>query len=149
MSSCPDPQPRLLNTCLGPRPGYGVPRGRSDAGRPQGGPAAALGRGRDEEDLALLGPRDLLFARLLQYRAYKQAAAMFAARMAGESQRFPRAVGLEEPFAGLLPEVLLGLGPNEFAAMAQRVLTPRAAPVLPWTTWMRPGSACASRQRCL
>lgn len=84
----------------------------------------------DEEDLALLEARDLLFARLLQYRAYKQAAAMIAARMAGESRRFPRAVGMEERFSGLLPEVLLGLGPTEFAAMAQRVLTPRAAPVL-------------------
>ncbi len=84
----------------------------------------------DEEDLALLEARDLLFARLLQYRAYKQAAAMIAARMAGESKRFPRAVGMEERYAGLLPEVLLGLGPVEFATMAQRVLTPRAAPVL-------------------
>ena len=79
----------------------------------------------DDEDLALLEARDLLFARLLQYRAYKEAAAVLAARMAAESRRFPRAVGLEERYAGLLPEVLLGLGPVEFAALAQRVLTPR------------------------
>ncbi len=84
----------------------------------------------DEEDLALLEARDLLFARLLQYRAYKQAAGMIAARMASESKRHPRAVGMEERFTGLLPEVLLGLGPVEFAALAQRVLTPRAAPVV-------------------
>jgi segregation and condensation protein A len=79
----------------------------------------------DEEDLALLEARDLLFARLLQYRAYKQVAAIFARRMADEARRFPRAVGLEPRFAGLLPEVLLGLGPSEFAAVAARALTPR------------------------
>jgi segregation and condensation protein A len=84
----------------------------------------------DDEDLALLEARDLLFARLLQYRAYKEAAAVLAARMADEGRRFPRAVGLEERFAGLLPEVLLGLGPAEFAALAQRVLTPRPTPVV-------------------
>src|SRR5487761_1233963 len=49
----------------------------------------------DEEDLALLEARDLLFARLLQYRAYKEVAAIFAARMAAETQRHPRRVPLE------------------------------------------------------
>jgi segregation and condensation protein A len=84
----------------------------------------------DEEDLALLEARDLLFARLLQYRAYKQVAAVFAGRMAGESGRFARAVTLEPQFAGLLPEVLLGLGPQEFAALAVRAMTPRPAPTV-------------------
>src|ERR1700760_4497531 len=58
----------------------------------------------DEEDLALLDARDLLFARLLQYRAYKQVAAVFAERIAAEGRRYPRAVSLEDPFAQLLPE---------------------------------------------
>jgi segregation and condensation protein A len=84
----------------------------------------------DEEDLALLEARDLLFARLLQYRAYKEVAAIFAARMEEESRRFPRAGGLEPRFAGLLPEVLLGLGPAEFAALAARALTPKPTPTL-------------------
>jgi len=84
----------------------------------------------DEEDLALLEARDLLFARLLQYRAYKEVAAIFAARMTEESRRFPRAVGLEPRFAGLLPEVLLGLGPHEFAALAGRAFAPRPHPTL-------------------
>ena len=53
----------------------------------------------DEEDLALLEARDLLFARLLQYRAFKQVAAVLEQRMAGEVARHPRAVGLEERFA--------------------------------------------------
>lgn len=79
----------------------------------------------DEEDLALLEARDLLFARLIQYRAYKQVAAVLAQRMAGESRRFPRAVGLEERFAGLLPEVLIGLGLEEFAALAAKALAPK------------------------
>ena len=85
----------------------------------------------DEEDLALLEARDLLFARLLQYRAYKQAAAAFAGMLEAQSRRFPRSVSLEPRYAGLLPEVLLGLGPREFAALAARALTPRPVPVVP------------------
>ena len=84
----------------------------------------------DEEDLALLEARDLLFARLLQYRAYKQAAAHLAGLLAAESRRYPRQVQLEERYAGLLPEVLLGLGPAEFAALAARALTPRVEPTV-------------------
>jgi segregation and condensation protein A len=84
----------------------------------------------DEEDLALLEVRDLLFARLLQYRAYKEVAAMFAGRMAAAARRFPRRVPLEPRFAELLPEVLLGLGPAEFARIAARVLTPKRPPVV-------------------
>ncbi len=82
----------------------------------------------DEEDLALLEARDLLFARLLQYRAYKEVSALFAERMAGAAKRFPRAVGLEPQFAALLPEVLIGLGPDQFAAMAARALAPKPVP---------------------
>ena len=63
----------------------------------------------DEEDLALLEARDLLFARLLQYRAFKQVAAVLDNRLAGESLRHARSVGLEERFASLLPEVLIGI----------------------------------------
>jgi segregation and condensation protein A len=85
----------------------------------------------DEEDLALLEARDLLFARLLQYRAYKEAAAVLAQRLTEESRRYPRTVGLDERFVGLLPEVLLGLGPVEFAALAARTLAPRAVPTVP------------------
>src|SRR6266705_2431152 len=84
----------------------------------------------DEEDLALLEARDLLFARLLQYRAYKEVAAVLAGRMAVQGRRFPRRVPMEPRFAGLLPEVLLGLGPAEFAAIAARTLAPRPAPVV-------------------
>jgi segregation and condensation protein A len=82
----------------------------------------------DEEDLALLEARDLLFARLLQYRAYKEVAAVFAARMTAAARRFPRRVPLEPRFAGLLPEVLLGLGPAEFARLAQLALAPKPPP---------------------
>jgi len=84
----------------------------------------------DEEDLALLEARDLLFARLLQYRAYKQVAAVLASRMAAAARRIPRRVPMEPRFAGLLPEVLLGLGPAEFAAIAARTLAPRKVPVV-------------------
>jgi segregation and condensation protein A len=84
----------------------------------------------DEEDLALLEARDLLFARLLQYRAYKEVSALFAERMAGAAKRFPRTVGLEPKFAALLPEVLIGLGPEQFAAMAARALAPKPIEVV-------------------
>ena len=84
----------------------------------------------DEDDLALLEARDLLFARLLQYRAYKEVSAIFAAMFAAESRRYPRAVGPEPRFAALLPEVLLGLGPQQFAELAGRAMTPRPPAVV-------------------
>jgi len=79
----------------------------------------------DDEDLALLEARDLLFARLLQYRAFKQIAALVQDRMAQEARRFPRAVGVEPRFAELLPEVLLGLDPAGLAALAARAMAPK------------------------
>ena len=79
----------------------------------------------DEEDLALLEARDLLFARLMQYRAFKQVATVFEERLEQEAKRFPRAVGLEERYATLLPEVLIGLGLQEFAALAAKAMEPK------------------------
>ena len=84
----------------------------------------------DEEDLALLEARDLLFARLMQYRAFKQVAAVLEERLAAESRRVPRAVGLEDRYASLLPEVLIGLGLEEFAALAARAMQPKPEPEL-------------------
>jgi segregation and condensation protein A len=84
----------------------------------------------DEEDLALLEARDLLFARLMQYRAYKEAAAMMAAAMADQGRRFARRVPVEPQFASLLPEVLLGLSADQFAAIAAKALAPRVVPVV-------------------
>jgi segregation and condensation protein A len=84
----------------------------------------------DAEDLALLEARDLLFARLLQYRAYKQVAAMFVEMEAGAQRRFPRSVALEERFAVLLPEVLLGVGPDAFAELAASVFRPKPPPTV-------------------
>lgn len=84
----------------------------------------------DEEDLALLEARDLLFARLMQYRAYKEVAGIFADRMSQEARRHPRLVPLEPHLATLLPEILVGLSPEKFARLAERVLTPRVEPVL-------------------
>ena len=82
----------------------------------------------DEEDLALLEARDLLFARLLQYRAYKEVSAVFVERMAGAAKRVPRTVGLDPEFAALLPDVLITLGPDQFAALAARALAPKPVP---------------------
>jgi segregation and condensation protein A len=84
----------------------------------------------DEEDLALLEARDLLFARLLQYKAYKEIAATFQEWIDGEAHRHPRQVALDPKLAALLPEVLIGVGVERFALIATRALTPKVPPVL-------------------
>jgi segregation and condensation protein A len=84
----------------------------------------------DEEDLALLEARDLLFARLMQYRAFKQVAGIMADRLAQESRRFPRIVTLEPRFADLLPEVLISVGPDELARLAARAFEDKPVPIL-------------------
>jgi segregation and condensation protein A len=84
----------------------------------------------DEEDLALLEARDLLFARLLQYRAYKQVAALFAELEAGALRRYPRSVALEDRFQSLLPEVMLGVTPTRFAVLAATVFRPKPQPTV-------------------
>jgi len=84
----------------------------------------------DEGDLALLEARDLLFARLLQYRAFKSIANIFSERLAREERSFARVVALEAQFSTLLPEVLIGVGPERFAAIAQRVLSPKVTPTV-------------------
>ncbi|WP_246127648.1 segregation and condensation protein A [Amycolatopsis rhizosphaerae] len=84
----------------------------------------------DEEDLALLEARDLLFARILQYRAYKQVAELFAELEAGALRRYPRSVALEERYVGLLPEVMLGVDPGKFAEIALAVFRPKPPPTV-------------------
>lgn len=84
----------------------------------------------DEEDLALLEARDILFARLLQYRAFKEIASNFQEAIANADKSFPRVVALDSALSNLLPEVLIGVGPERFAAIADRVLTPKVAPVV-------------------
>ncbi|MFD7061092.1 segregation and condensation protein A [Streptomyces sp. NPDC059906] len=82
----------------------------------------------DEADLALLEARDLLFARLLQYRAYKQIAEIFNDRLAAEARRYPRTVGLEPHHAELLPEVVISIGPEGFAKLAVKAMQPKPKP---------------------
>jgi segregation and condensation protein A len=84
----------------------------------------------DQEDLALLEVRDLLFARLLQYRAFKHVAEMFAELEANALRSYPRAVSLEDRFAGLLPEVMLGVDAVRFAQIAAVAFTPRPVPTV-------------------
>ncbi|MFI9507745.1 segregation and condensation protein A [Nocardia sp. NPDC052566] len=82
----------------------------------------------DAEDLELLDARDLLFARLLQYRAFKQVAELLGELEAAALRRYPRAVGLEDRYADLLPEVTLGVDGNEFAAIAATCFRPKPKP---------------------
>jgi len=84
----------------------------------------------DEEDLALLEARDILFARLLQYRAFKEIAASFQTMIEAADKSFPRVVALDPALSTLLPEVLIGVGPERFASIAERVLTPKSPPVV-------------------
>lgn len=79
----------------------------------------------DEEDVALLEARDLLFARLLQYKAFKQVAAIIDDRLTAESARYPRQVSLEPQFAALLPELIWKATPEDFAALAAKALEPK------------------------
>ncbi|GAA3777969.1 segregation/condensation protein A [Streptomyces coacervatus] len=82
----------------------------------------------DEADLALLEARDLLFARLLQYRAYKQIADIFNRRLDEEARRYPRTVGLEPHHAELLPEVVISIGPEGFGKLAVKAMQPKPKP---------------------
>ncbi|MEV5887267.1 segregation/condensation protein A [Streptomyces sp. NPDC052020] len=82
----------------------------------------------DEADLALLEARDLLFARLLQYRAYKRIAEIFSERLETEARSRPRTVGLEPRHAELLPEVVIGVGAEGFARLAVKAMRPKPKP---------------------
>ncbi len=84
----------------------------------------------DEEDLALIEARDLLFARLLQYRAFKDIAHTFGERMATAGRRHPRAVGLEPQFAALLPELIMTITPEQLAIIAARAMAPKDPPTV-------------------
>lgn len=84
----------------------------------------------DAEDLAMLEARDLLFARLLQYRAYREAAAVLSDWMATEAERHPRAVTLEAPFTQLLPEVVMAVGPADLAQLAAAAMAPKPTPTI-------------------
>jgi len=80
----------------------------------------------DDEDMALLEARDLLFARLLQYKAFKHVAGLMGETLHQEAQRFPRQVALEGHFAAMLPELVWRHTPEQFAALAEAALRPKA-----------------------
>ncbi len=84
----------------------------------------------DAEDVALLEARDLLFARLLQYRAFKEAAGWFAERLEAESTRHVRSVRLEEKYRRQTPELVWTLSLDDFAALALLAFTPREIPTV-------------------
>ena len=82
----------------------------------------------DAEDVALLEARDLLFARLLQYRAFKEAAQWFSGRIEAETSRHVRSVRLEEKYRKQTPELVWTLTPEDFAALAALAMAPREIP---------------------
>src|SRR5690625_5854485 len=79
----------------------------------------------DAEDLELLEARDLLFARLLQYRAFKQAATDLDTAWQRAGRSFPRQVSLEPRLAALLPEMVMQVGPEELDQLAAKAISPR------------------------
>ena len=86
--------------------------------------------GDEEEDLELIEARDLLFARLLQYRAFKDVAAWIEDRVARHGRLMPRQAGLEPRFASLLPELVLSVTPEQLAKIAATALTPKPPPTV-------------------
>ncbi len=86
------------------------------------------GQVEDEEDIALLEARDLLFARLLQYKAFKEVASLIGDTFDRESLRFPRQVSLEPHFAAMLPELVWRHTPEQFARLAAKALRPKEKP---------------------
>nr|WP_237708986.1 ScpA family protein [Citricoccus sp. CH26A] len=76
-----------------------------------------------EEDVALLEARDLLFARLLQYKAFRDVSALMRSRMESESRRFPRQTTLDPRFASVLPPLVWTVSPEQFGALAEQVLS--------------------------
>ena len=84
----------------------------------------------DPEDIALLEARDLLFARLLQYRAFKQVSSWFHERLVQEQLRHPRQVPLEKKYRDAGPELVWTLTPEDFAAIAALAFAPRTIPTV-------------------
>jgi segregation and condensation protein A len=84
----------------------------------------------DAEDVALLEARDLLFARLLQYRAFKEAASWFAGNFEAEAGRRFRSVRLEEKYRRQTPELVWTTSLDDFAALAMLAFAPREIPVV-------------------
>lgn len=113
---------------MGPGRGERVPAHRGHPARPEAARLLPAAEVEDEEDLALLEARDLLFARLLQYKAYKEAAAHIAELEAVGGRRYPRAVTLEPRYAEALPDLVLGIGPERLLKLAIRAMTPKPTP---------------------
>lgn len=84
----------------------------------------------DAEDVAVLEARDLLFARLLQYRAFKEASAWLSGRLEAEAGRHARSVPLEARFRERAPELVWTLSAEDFAALAAIALAPREIPTV-------------------
>lgn len=84
----------------------------------------------DAEDVALLEARDLLFARLLQYRAFKEIASWFNTSMTLEQSRMARDVRVEERFRNQKPELIWTLSAQEFAKLALETMSPREIPMV-------------------
>ncbi|MDR2381643.1 MAG: segregation/condensation protein A [Bifidobacteriaceae bacterium] len=104
----------------------------------------------ESEDLELLEARDLLFARLLEYRAFKRAAKTLEARLAAQSRYHPRAASLEPQFARLLPELIWSVEPDTLAALAAEVLgRPRLAPTIPTSHLHAPAVSVAEQARSI
>lgn len=84
----------------------------------------------DAEDAALLEARDLLFARLLQYRAFKEVTAWFSGQLDAETTRHVRSVRLEEKYRRQTPELVWTLSLDDFAALAALAFAPRELPTV-------------------
>lgn len=82
----------------------------------------------DAEAVALLEARDLLFARLLQYRAFKEVSAWFSRCLQREDKRHVRAARLDEKHRSQTPELVWSLTVDDFAALALLAFAPKEIP---------------------
>lgn len=79
----------------------------------------------DEESALALSERDLLIARLLEYRAFKDAAGRLASMIAENAGFVGRAAGPGREFDHLCPDLLARVKPADLAAIAARALSPK------------------------
>jgi segregation and condensation protein A len=84
----------------------------------------------DAEDVALLEARDLLFARLLQYRAFKEIATWFNTAINIEGDRIARDVRIEDRFKNQQPELVWTITKEDLAHLAEETMRPREIPMV-------------------
>ena len=83
-----------------------------------------------DEEFSMWEERDLLLARLIECKTFKDVARIFASLADEADLSFPRTVGADERFAGLMPDLLEGTSVRRLQSAAIRALTPKPIPIV-------------------